>query len=285
MTDLLPIPILLAAAFLAFISCRTTDQTLVSPRYEILSPFAVSYEKITPAEARNYDLIIVEPNHYNKSEITALKSTGTNVLAYVSLGEVNPGRWYFPILAERGFLGKNENWDSYYINLADSVTYKFFFTDVFSELTFKGFDGFFLDTIDAVAPYTSRSHLQPHMERMITELDARYPEHFIVQNAGLFLLDKTADVVDAVLIEDVATHYDFKTDSYSLKEEEKYRQKVSIIKKISNTKALPFLIVDFATSISVRQQAVQRLDTLAFPYFINTIKLNNISEGVSGNNY
>ena len=270
---------------LSFMSCSATDQAVTSLEYDDLSPFAVSYEKIQPQQAAPYDVIIVEPNHYNKSEVTAIKSTGTMVLAYVSLGEVNPDRWYYSILEERGFLGKNENWNSYYINLEDSVTYNLFFDKVFPELAFRGYDGFFLDTIDAVAPYTDRNHLQPHMARLINQIHTEYPDHIIIQNAGLFLLNKTAPAISAVLIEDVATHYDFQANLYTLKEKPEFEKKAAQMKKLSENSETPFLILDFAKDDILRTEAVKRLDTLAFPYFISSIELNALSDGTSGNHY
>lgn len=268
-----------------FISCSTTNSTVQTFSYETLSPFAASYEKVNPDQVTEYDLIIVEPTHYNKAEVDALKNTGAIVLAYISLGEVGEYRWYFSLMEERGFLGKNENWNTYYINLADSQVYSLFFNEIIPEIMVLEFDGLFLDTVDAVAPYTSRSHLQPDMLRLIQQIRTEYPESMIIQNAGLFLLNNTAEAIDAVLIEDVATSYNFANKTYALKREEAYKSKVNTIQKLSQENNIPFLIIDFATEQSLRSMAAQRLDSLEFPYFINNIELNNISSGITGNNY
>ena len=268
-----------------FNSCSTTDSTVGTLGYEALSPFAASYEKITPDQVSGYDLIIVEPSHFNKSEVNALKNTGALVLAYISLGEVGDYRWYFSLMEERGFLGKNENWNTYYINLADTQVYSLFFDQIIPEIMVLGFDGLFLDTVDSVAPYTPRSYLQTDMLRLIQQIRTEYPESMIIQNAGLFLLNNTAEVVDAVLIEDVATAYNFGNKSYALKEEEAYRSKVNTIQTLSQENDIPFLIIDFAKEKPLQDMAVQRLESLEFPYFINTIELNNISSGITGNNY
>lgn len=277
--------ILITTVMVYATSCSTTNSTVHTLGYEALSPFAASYEKINPDQISEYDLIIVEPTHYNKSEVKALKNTGAVVLAYISLGEVGEYRWYFSLMKEHGFLGKNENWNTYYLNLADPEVYALFFDGIIPEIMVLEFDGLFLDTVDAVAPYTSRSHLQPDMLRLIQQIRAEYPESMIIQNAGLFLLNNTAEAIDAVLIEDVATSYHFDTNSYSLKDERSYKSKVNTIQTLSQEYDLPFLIIDFATEQSLRDLAVQRLDSLEFPYFINSIELNNISSGITGNNY
>lgn len=269
------------------ISCSTTNPSPDGINYEQLSPFAASYEKVNPDDISNqdYDLLIVEPSHYNKAEVEALKNTGATVIGYLSVGEVGEYRWYFEEMKEQGFLGRNENWDSYYLDLADPVVYSLFFDDIIPEIMIRGFDGLFLDTVDAVAPYTNRSYLQGEMLQLIRQIRTEYPDITIVQNAGLFLLDSTASIIDAILIEDVATSYNFNSSSYALKEKKAYEDKVRTIRTLSEKHEIPFLIIDFATTPSLREMTTQRLDTLSYPYFINHIELNDISGAVTGNNY
>ncbi len=252
-----------------------------------LEPFAVSYEKITnlTETARQYNLLIIEPDHYSKTEVDSLNSSSNKLIAYVTLGEVDRNRWYYPLLEERGFLGVNEHWDSPYLNLADSTTRAILLEKVVPNIMSKGFDGLFLDTVDDVAPYTERSHLQPHMVDIITRLRKNYPDAFIVQNAGLFLLDKTHSLIDAVLIEDVATSYNFEDQSYNLKSLDAYREKVKRIDKYASLFKKPFLIVDFSEKESLIKTVKNRLDTLPYPYFIGSIHLNNIEESSSSTSH
>ena len=123
------------------------------------------------------------------------------------------------------------------------------------------------------------------MARLINQIHTEYPDHIIIQNAGLFLLNKTAPAISAVLIEDVATHYDFQANLYTLKEKPEFEKKAAQIKKLSENSEIPFLILDFAKDDILRTEAKKRLDTLAFPYFISSIELNALSDGTSGNHY
>ncbi|HYW35033.1 MAG TPA: hypothetical protein VE868_06470, partial [Balneolaceae bacterium] len=68
-------------------SAASNSQTLLSAKYQDLSPFGVSYDKITPKQASGYRLVIVDPSNYTKSEVRALKATGATVVAYLSVGE------------------------------------------------------------------------------------------------------------------------------------------------------------------------------------------------------
>ena len=273
--------IVIALLSILFIDqCKSTEQLNQAEVYE---PFAVSYEDIENLEqaANRYELLIVEPDHYSKAEVDSLKTPENTVLGYISLGEVNKYRWYYPLMEEQGFLGINENWDSPYLNLADSTVRSILLDQVLPNIMIKGFDGLFLDTIDNVAPYTERSHLQPYMFDIIQQMRERYPESVIIQNAGFFMLDRTHPYVDAVLIEDVATSYDFELERYNLKPKQEYKEKVANIKSLSSKYNKPFLIVDFALNEPLRNKAISRLDTLGIPYFISTIELNDISKGIS----
>jgi uncharacterized protein (TIGR01370 family) len=273
--------IVLALLSILFIDqCKSTEQLTKSVSYE---PFAVSYEDIeNPAQATSqYDLLIVEPDNYSKAEVDSMKTAGNTVLGYISLGEVNKYRWYYPLMEEQGFLGINENWDSPYLDLADPKVRSIMLDQVLPNIMAKGFDGLFLDTIDDVAPYTERSHLQPYMLDIIRQMRERYSESVIIQNAGFFMLDQTHSYVDAVLIEDVATNYNFDLDRYNLQPIEEYKQKVETIRRLKSKYNKPFLIVDFALNEPLRNEAMGRLDTLDIPYFISTIELNDISKGIS----
>ncbi|SMO69509.1 endo alpha-1,4 polygalactosaminidase [Fodinibius sediminis] len=248
-----------------------------------LEPFAVSYEKIeNRAEIANkYKLLIVEPDHYSKPEIDSLNTSTNKLIAYVSLGEVNRNRWYYPLLEKRGFLGVNEQWGSQYLNLADSTTRAILLGKVIPNIMKKGFDGLFLDTVDGVAPYTDRSHLQSCMIDMIAKIHKANPQAFVVQNSGLFMLDKTNQFIDAVLIEDVASSYNFGDQTYGLKLRKKYKDKVESIGRYSSLYDKPILIVDFSDKELLNKKIKNRLDSLSYPYFIGPIQLNNIKETIS----
>jgi len=257
------------SAFMYLQGCVPTDDL---PRRIVIEPFAINYAKVGPSDIEPYKLVIIEPDSYTKREIDSLKESGTKVIGYLSLGEVGPYRWYYPLLEERGFLGKNENWGSFYINLADPISTKILLQKVLPEIMIKGFDGIFLDTVDSVAPYTDRKRMAPDMLNIIRKIDEIYPGAFVIQNAGLFMLDKTAPYIDAVLVEDVATLYDFKDDSYNLRSDKSYRRQVKRIRKHAEQSGKPFMIVDFGVEKELINKIQQRLDTLNTPYFISNIE-------------
>ncbi|MTI86619.1 MAG: endo alpha-1,4 polygalactosaminidase [Balneolaceae bacterium] len=254
--------------------CKATEEGIMDLSQN--TPFGAIYAKTTPSQVQNYNMVIIEPDHYTKAEIDALKATNTRVIGYITLGEVDKSRWYFPLLEERGFVGINENWDSPYLDLADDSTRAIVLDKVLPEIMIKGLDGVFLDTVDAVSPYGERSHLQSYMVQLIQGIRNRYPNTTIIQNAGFFLLEQTAPLVDGVLIEDIATSYDFGKREYIYRDQEDYQQRLDYLKKYTLEYDLPFFIIDFAVSPEKQAQVRQRLDSLKLPYFISNIGLTKL---------
>ncbi|HYX08728.1 MAG TPA: endo alpha-1,4 polygalactosaminidase [Bacteroidales bacterium] len=239
-----------------------------------LISFYVDYGKVNSSDLIGEDMVIVEPDNYTRSDVLSLRQNNIKVIAYISLGEVNPSRWYYSLLEKRGFIGINENWNSPYIDLEDSISRSIIVNTVIPDIMKKGFDGLFLDTIDDVASYTNRSYLQPYMIELIRNIHDKNKGKYIIQNAGFFLVDKTKNFIDAMLVEDVATSYDFTTNTYHLATEKKYQEDVDMIRYYQKQIHKPFFIVDYANTESLRQAVKKRLDTLGISYFIGTINLN-----------
>lgn len=257
-----------------FSQCNTSRTSVFS--VEEVTPFAVCYAKVTPEQVQNYEMIIVEPDFYTKDEMESLRGTGTKILAYVPLGEVDGNRWYFSEMEEHGFRGKNENWNSFYIDLESIEIRRIILNEVIPEITAKGIDGFFLDTIDAVSPETQRGDLQPYMVELIEKIRAQYPEKIIIQNAGLFLLDQTADDIDAFLTEALASNYDFASGEYKIRSDKEFNLRLGYLNEYIKENHLPYLILDFADTEEQVSQIKTRLDTLNRPYFISNIGLSEL---------
>ncbi|WP_185958314.1 endo alpha-1,4 polygalactosaminidase [Fodinibius sediminis] len=238
--------------------------------------YGVHYGKVELGDIEGYDLVILEPEQYSRQQIATLSQSATDIIGYISMSEVNPHRWYYPLFRKAGFLGKNENWNSYYIDLKDSTVRSVLLDQVASEIMEMGFDGLFLDTVDGVAPHTDRGHLQDEMVELIRELDRRFPEAYIIQNRGIFLLPQSSAHIDAVMVEDVTTRYDFTSGQYSIRSETSYAEHVRWIHSFADTLKKPVLLLDYAVEEEMKKQATKRLDTLGQPYFISNIQLDTL---------
>lgn len=108
------------------------------------------------------------------------------------------------------------------------------------QLLSLGYDGLFLDTIDAVAPYTIRRDMEEDMVELIQGIRKNNPDKVLIQNAGFFLLDQTSEYVNAVAIEGVASGYDFKENEYLLKSEKEFEERLNFIGSMYGNYGIPF---------------------------------------------
>lgn len=240
---------------------------------------AIVYGKVLPEEVKNFRIVVVEPDHYTKEEIDAFHQKGLKVIAYLSLGEVDTNRWYYPYLREENLLlGKNEIWGSWYIRIESSYFQQLLLNKIVPNIMFKGFDGLFFDTVDAVAPYTERSHLAPEMANIICSIHQQYPDAIKIMNSGLFLLPQVYSSISLLAIEDVATSYDFGSGHYRLASDSSFYEKLSLLKQIREKYRLPVLIIDYADSDDLKREVEKRLSGFNAFYYISTVDLQKIPE-------
>ncbi|MDX1639801.1 MAG: endo alpha-1,4 polygalactosaminidase [Balneolaceae bacterium] len=238
--------------------------------------FGIDYKKVTLSEIRKYDMVVVEQDHYSDYELKELSQSRTRILGYLSMSEVHPARSFFYELKQTGLIGKNENWNSYYINLQDSTVRSVMLDKVVPDIMEHGLDGLLLDTIDGVAPYTARSHMQDEMVSMIRHIRERYPDAYLLQNGGLFLLDRTKQYISGVLLESVATRYDFENKHYQLRSDSAFRARLRQVDTASQKVDDHFFIVDYVDTDSMAGQVRARLDTLPYSYYLSRIQLDSL---------
>jgi len=231
------------------------------------------YGKLNPVEIKGYDYVILESKHYNVSDIKKIKKLNGKVLAYISLGEVNSQSKYFNELKDIT-LGKNENWDSYYLDLKSDSTVQVLFSEVDRMLS-DGYDGLFLDNIDNFTTFGFQKNQKSEVVSFIEKLNAKYPQHFILQNAGIELIDATHEFIDGVVVESVASNYSFSDNTYKLRDEKEYNEYVKKLNQLRRKYKFPILLVEYADSLELYNDIEKRISKTNFLYFIGVIDLQN----------
>jgi hypothetical protein len=234
------------------------------------------YSDINPVNVAGYKMLIVEPYFYSREDILEFQSRGIKVIAYLSLGEVNESRRYFREFKSIGLKGKNENHGSYFIDLSNRKIKDKFIKQIVPELFSYGYDGLFLDTIDAVAPYTIRKDMEQDMVELIKGIKLNNPSKILIQNAGLFLLDQTSEYISAVAIEDIASGYNFDKNEYFVKSDEEFQKRIDLIDSMYYEYQIPFLIIDFEPQNNTDDLIRSRLDKAGYPYFISNIAFDGL---------
>lgn len=238
------------------------------------STVLVCYGKLDPALIKGYHYVILESQHYNIYEIRKIKSQNEKVLAYISLGEVNANAPHFAQL-KASTLGKNDIWDSYYLDLKQPQTSKTLLSIMQNTLAL-GYDGFFLDNIDNYTSFGTQPQQKAELIDLLKLIRTSFPDKVMLQNAGLELVPETAALVNAVIIESIATNYTFNDKKYKLREEADFQNYVTKLNNVSQHYNLPVILIEYADTAELRDAVRKRIKNLGFEYFIGQIDLQEL---------
>ncbi len=234
----------------------------------------VCYGKFDVNLVKGYDLVILESAHFNIYEVKKLKQNNKKIVAYISLGELDEFSENYKSLKSTT-LGKNENWNSYYLDLTLNKT-KEVLTRSINKIFFMGYDGLFLDNIDNFNSFGPQFAQQKNLIEFLKAIRESHPESYIVQNAGLELIQSTKQYVDTVLIESVASNFTFEDKKYKLREQMDYFKYINDIKSVSNKNKISIILVEYADTKKLAKSIKDRLNITKFPYFIGDINLQTL---------
>lgn len=244
------------------------DPPLESRLKEIAS-YAVYYGRDPQelAKLADFDLAIVQPGIPRES-LALLRANGVKVLAYLSLGEAEPGRDYGMPLPKEWVLGTNPNWGGFFID-ANQEGWQTLILRLAEEYLKEGFHGLFLDTLDTVDLFPQ---VAPGLVRLVGSLRERFPKAILVQNRGFRLLPQTAELVDGIMYENLSSMYSFQEKRYVPVEGDP-------------TPVLPFLkrglvvlALDYAPPEDLRlvRRAYVRARELGFIPYVSVINLDRV---------
>lgn len=235
----------------------------------------VCYSDFYPNKVKNYDFLIVEPTYFNSADVHTLKTNNKIVLAYLSLGEVNKNSEMDKAL--KAFtIGENKIWNSRILDLGNKETTQYLskLVDSYLEL---GFDGIFMDNIDNYTQWGPTPNRLVDLLLFLTKTRQKYPSIYLMQNAGLEILDQTASLINSLAIESVATDYNFKTKKYRLREAKDFNLKKSELQEVMKQYQLPLIVIEYADTPQLKQQVEKRLKGQDWSIFTGKIELNSIA--------
>jgi uncharacterized protein (TIGR01370 family) len=231
----------------------------------------VCYGKLNPKSIVGYKYVILESSFYTAEEIQQLKENNEAIFAYLSLGEVNPYSKIYECL-KTSFIGRNENWNSFLLNLELETTTTVLAESI-AECIKLGYNGIFFDNLDNFGIHGKQTAQSNSLIAFIKNMKSKYPNHLFIQNAGLEFIDLTYPLVDAILIESVASCFDFENKTYELRSEEDFETRLNQIKTIENQYKTPVLVVEYANSQEKYTSIQDRLEPSGISYFVGTIDL------------
>ncbi len=234
----------------------------------------VCYGRLEPESIKGYSYVILESKYYTFYEVQRIKSQNEKVVAYISLGEISDNSNYFQQF-NSDFSGKNDVWNSHYLNLKSEKTLEILMKMVDNILA-NGYDGLFLDNIDNFSDFGPQSNQKPEVIQLIKKIKTDYFDHILIQNAGLELINETGQYIDSVVVESVASNYTFDDKSYKLRDEFEFDAYVNKLVSIKKQYNLPILLIEYANTIPLRNAIEKRIKPSRFDYFIGNINLQSI---------
>ncbi|WP_319782913.1 endo alpha-1,4 polygalactosaminidase [Oceanisphaera sp. IT1-181] len=166
-------------------------------------------------ELMSYERVVVTPSLITERQIETLHKAGTQVFAYLSIGEYDE-----KILPESLSLlspVQNTNWQSHVMDLS-AIAWREHLLQRASQYVTKGFDGLFLDTLDSYYLFAeeeaAQAGQQQALARIIEELAGLNAKPKLILNRGFEVLEQVSDFAHAVVAESLYHGYDPINDSY-----------------------------------------------------------------------
>jgi uncharacterized protein (TIGR01370 family) len=195
--------------------------------------FAVYYTNVLPAKAfEAYDTLVFDSEHH--PELRPLQHRGKTLLGYLSLGEAENYRPYYPKLAHSQLLlARQGEWSGhYFVDVRKSHWVELVIEQLIPEILHQGFDGIFLDTVDSsVALDAQNAGMTAAVTQLIFAIRMHYPQVKVMLNRGFDILPQVVGSVDMVLAESIYTTYDFKTKKHRKQPAEVYQSVSAMLKQ------------------------------------------------------
>lgn len=256
---------------------------------DTLLPSTLFYygQHIPVEQAGVFQRVIVEPDNTTQAEIKSLKSKGATVYAYLSIGEVGPYRPWIDMLDKRWVLGKNEHWNSTVMDLSHTGWRGFVINHLAAGLWKKGYQGFFLDTMDSYQHFTPTAEEKLAQQRGIIQLVKTLSQKFsgvsFLFNRGFEVIDEVAYLADGVVAESLFSKWDAESGRYRDVSESDRQWLLKKLTTIRDKHQLPITVLDYLPRTEkVRATDIaHKIQALGFVPWVSTVELDQIGVGVS----
>ena len=152
-----------------------------------------------------YDIVVLDPGFIGS--LAAIASKQTQVIGYVSLGEIRTAHPLFATLDPAVLLEENPAWPgTRRVDVRHPAWSAFVLDRVVPDIVAKGFTGLMFDTLDTpVYLEHSAPGRYPGMRKaaiaLVRDIHQRYPTLMLIMNRGYDLIPDLAGSLDAVIAE------------------------------------------------------------------------------------
>lgn len=164
------------------------------------------------ARFAGYDLVIVDGEEVQPSQVAALHANGTIVLSYLSVGTIENWRWWYPDV-KRFRLDYWGDWGEWYANVSKDGYRRIIIRKVAPWMLNKGVDGLFLDNTDMIETHPRQKGGMRTLVKRLASLVHSQNKFLFAQN-GEDVIGPSLPYYDGWNREDVTWTYDFDTETY-----------------------------------------------------------------------
>lgn len=214
------------------------------------SGVAFFYGTPLPIEALSfYEQVVLEADHVSREQIESLRRGGTSVLAYLSVGEVARTRSWYERVQPDWVLGENAVWQSDIMDLS-SPGWRQMLLEQARALAGRGFDGFFLDTLDSYGLVThgeTREIQRTSLASLILSLRAELPNSPLLLNRGFEVLPEVATQVSGVVAESLFRTWNSDDGGFCPVPDADREWLLGQLREIRDRLSLPVIIIDYVS--------------------------------------
>ena len=225
-----------------------------------------------------YDMAIIDPDAHTPAEVAGLRNGGTLPIAYLSVGEAETYRWFYPRVDPSWMLGPNPNWENHFFVDARKVGWQDLLVEtVIPGIVARGYQGLFLDMVDTALP-----GLYPETEEGMVELvhriGAEHPGLHLIMNRGFFLAQRVAHVVDGLAVEGTFARYDFADRTYRRTPPDRRDALLRELDRAVGSYGFASFLIDYAPvdDHRLRDYAREAASERGLPSFVSTVALDRV---------
>lgn len=234
------------------------------------------YRDGVPEEALYlFDWLVVDPDsklpQKLREEKFYIRNKKAKLIAYVSVGELEPTKEYYKEAKREWMLGDNPAWKSKIADVRREDYVNFLFEKVFNRL--KEYDGFFLDTLDSyqkvLKSEKDRRDYEMALVDLIKRLRKTYPNKLILINRGFEIVEYVKDDIDALVAESLFYGLDLERGlRYRKMKEEETRWLLDRLNYVKSL-GLKVIVIDYVDpkNRKLQKEVAKRIYELGFiPY-------------------
>jgi len=218
----------------------------------------------------HYDWVVLQDSMTTEKEIRDFSRSAIKPIAYLSVGEVAKNSTLFNSLQQSWIIGENSHWNSVILDLTNEEVVYFIVQEKAKKLAQKGFQGFFLDTMDSYL-LTDQGKADPKafeqaLGRLVAQLREQLPNGIIISNRGFEAMPYVLDHIDALAFESWFSGFDPNKKEYKYLSENDRNWLKSQIDQVLAQRNIPVIAIDYAPVSDVKRLEATRNSIMASGY-------------------